>query len=79
MNILDLDYKYIPFVVDINPNISGKFFAITGNEIIHPSKLKKQMNGNGKIIAMNKLYLKDIYKELSELGINADVFYIGDL
>ena len=32
-----------------------------------------------KIIAMNKLYLKEINKELSELGINADVIYIGDI
>ena len=79
MNILDLDYKYIPFVVDINPDISGKFFPITGNEVIHPSKLKKQMTRNRRIIAMNKLYLKDINKELSQLGINADVVYIGDL
>ena len=79
MNILDLDYKYIPFVVDINQNISGKFIPITGNEIIHPSKLKNQMTMNNKIIAMNKLYLKEINKELSELGINADVIYIGDI
>jgi hypothetical protein len=79
LNILNLDYKYIPFIVDINPNISGKFIPITGNEVIHPSKLKKQMFKNRKIIAMNKLYLKEINKEISELGINADVVYIGDL
>ena len=79
MNILHLDFKHIPFVIDTNPNISRKFFPITGNEIIHPSQLKMEMFEGNKIIAMNKLYLNDINKELIQLGIKADVVYIGDL
>ncbi len=79
MNILDLDYKHIPFIVDVNTNISGKFIPITGNEIISPSKLKGQITNNSKIISMNKLYLQEINKELSKLNINTDVIYIGDL
>jgi hypothetical protein len=27
MNILHLDFKHIPFVIDTNPNISRKFFS----------------------------------------------------
>ena len=34
---------------------------------------------SNKIIAMNKLYLNDINKELTQLAIKADVIYIGDL
>mgnify|MGYP001409091966 FL=1 len=79
MNILELDYKNIPFVVDANPNISGKFFPITGNQIIHPSHLKKYMTENNKIIVMNKLYLEEIKQELLKLEINANVIFIGDL
>ena len=79
MNVLDLDYKKIPFVVDANPDISGKFFPITGNQIIHPSDLKKYMTKNNKIIVMNKLYLEEIKQELLKLEINADAIFIGDL
>lgn len=79
MNILNLDYKKIPFIVDINPSITGNFFPITGNEIIHPSQLKNLMTKGSKIIAMNKLYLKEINNELSGLGISNKVVYIGDL
>jgi hypothetical protein len=38
-----------------------------------------EMFEGNKIIAMNKLYLNDINKELIQLGIKADVVYIGDL
>ncbi len=79
MNILDLDYKYIPYIIDKNPDISGKFIPRTGNKIIHPSKLKNQMTMNNKIIVMNVLYLQEINKEVSELGVNTEVVYIGDL
>ena len=79
MNILGLDYNNIPYVVDANPDISGKFFPISGNQIIHPSKLKKYVTKNSKIIVMNKLYLEEIKKELLKLEINANAIFIGDL
>jgi hypothetical protein len=79
MNILGLDYNNIPYVVDANPDISGKFFPISGNQIIHPSKLKKYVTKNSKIIVMNKLYLEEIEKELLKLEINANTIFIGDL
>ena len=79
INILGLDYKYIPVVVDANANLSEKFFPITGNKIIHPSHLKKYMTENNKIIAMNELYVEEIKQELLKLEINANVIFIGDL
>ena len=51
----------------------------TGNQIIHPTHLKKYMTENNKIIVMNKLYLEEIKQELLKLEINANVIFIGDL
>jgi len=79
LNILGLDFKYIPVVVDANANLSEKFLPIAGNKIIHPSQLKEYITENNKIIVMNELYLEEIKQELLKLEIDANVIFIGDL
>jgi len=76
LNILEQDYNKIPFVVDKNPNIQGKFIPITGNKIISPNDLKKIQVEN--IYVLNSLYLDEIISECRELDVHANISPLFD-
>lgn len=76
VNVLEQDYNKIPYIVDKNPNIQGKFIPITGNEIISPKVLKKIKPAN--IHVLNSLYLDEIISECRELDVHANIFPFFD-
>ena len=76
LNILEQNYNKIPYVVDKNPNIQGKFIPITGNKIISPNDLKKIKVEN--IYVLNSLYLDEIISECRGLDVHANISPLFD-
>ena len=71
LNLLGLDYVKMPFVVDKNPRLQGRFIPMTGNEIIQPNELANLQTKT--IHVLNYLYLREINLECERLGIRAEV------
>ena len=59
----------MPFIVDKNIEIHGKYIYKMGNKIISPNKIKSKLNKDSKIIILNKLYKKEIFSEMKKLKI----------
>lgn len=76
VNLLELNYKKIPFVVDKNSNLQGKFIPMTGNEIISPNDLKKINPDN--VLVLNSLYLDEIISECRELDVHTNIYPLFD-
>ena len=74
LNMLDITYKQVPYIIDVNKNIQGKFISISGTEIISPNLLKKYIHKKSKIFIMNKLYKNEIKKTLLKLKVRNKVF-----
>jgi len=62
-------------VVDINPYKQGKFLPGCGHRVIAPQALVS--DPPDIVIVMNRVYVDEISKQLSELGINADVVAVS--
>ena len=71
LNILGLDYKKMPFIVDKNPCLHGKYIPLTGNEIISPNDLKRMRPEN--IHVLNSLYLDEIVSECRHMDIKTEI------
>jgi SAM-dependent methyltransferase len=63
--------EQVSAVVDINPYRQGKFVAGSGHEIVSPSQLATVKPA--LVIAMNSMYLKEIARALSELGLQPEL------
>ena len=74
LNILNITYKQVPYLVDVNKNIQGKFISISGTEIISPNSLQKYIHRKSKIFIMNKIYKNEIKKILLKLKIKNKVY-----
>jgi hypothetical protein len=74
LNMLNITYKQVPYIVDVNKNIQGKFISISGTEIILPNSLQKYIHRKSKIFIMNKLYKNEIKKILLKLKIKNKVY-----
>ena len=74
LNILNIDYKKIRFIVDVNKNIQGKFTCLTGVEIISPDSLPKYIQKNSKIFIFNKIYESEIKEIIFKLNLKNKVF-----
>ena len=78
LNILNIDNNKIPYIVDINKEIEGKFLAKSGVKIISPITLKKLLENKSKIFIMNKFYKKEIEDILTKLKIPNKVYTLID-
>jgi SAM-dependent methyltransferase len=59
----------VAYAVDINPYKQGKYLAGTGHEVLGPDALHKRPPE--LVIAMNAVYVDEIGRQLSELGLGA--------
>ncbi len=71
LNILGLDYKKMPFIVDKNPRLQGRYIPLTGNEIILPKDLKTL--SSRKIHVLNSLYLDEIVSECRQMDMKIEI------
>jgi len=68
LNVLGISDQ-IRYVIDINPRKHGSYVACTGQRIMPPTFLKELRPDT--ILVMNPIYLKEIERTTSELGVNA--------
>jgi SAM-dependent methyltransferase len=59
----------VAYAVDINPYKQGKYLAGTGHEVLGPEALHERPPE--LVIAMNAVYVDEIGRQLSELGLGA--------
>jgi|TARA_B110000027_G_C16085377_1_gene285673 hypothetical protein len=74
LNMLNITYKQVPYIVDVNENIQGKFISLSGTEIISQHSLQKYIHSKSKIFIMNKVYKDEIKKILLKLKIKNKVY-----
>lgn len=77
LNMLNLDYKLMPQIIDINPLINNKYIPIMGNQIVSPSEL-----GNTKpekIFVSNSIYRDEITYQVRQMGLASSVEPLFDL
>ena len=74
LNMLNITHKEVPYLVDVNKNIQGKFISLSGTEIISPYSLQKYIHRKSKIFIMNKIYKDEIKKILLQLKIKNKVY-----
>ena len=67
VNTLNISYKQIEYIVDVNPRKCGKFVPGTAQCIVGPDFLKQY--GPDTTIIMNPIYKSEIQAAISELDI----------
>lgn len=67
LTTLGISIDWVEFVVDINPFKQGTFLAGTGQEIIHPTRLKEYQPD--QVILMNPMYEAEVRGDLSQMGL----------
>ena len=75
-SILKFTNKQVPYIVDVNKNIHGKFINISGSEIISPNSLQKYIHKKSKILLLNKIYKNEVKKILLKLKLKNKVYYL---
>ena len=73
LNILNLNRKVMPYIVDLNEEIENAFIPVSSNKIISPKYLSKILTNNSVIFILNKLYKKEIEKILKKLKLKNKV------
>lgn len=71
LTALTISYDVMPYAVDINPHKHGTFLAGTGQEIVAPEFLAHYRPDT--VIIMNPIYEEEIRRDLSALGVAAQV------
>ncbi|MBW8041233.1 MAG: methyltransferase domain-containing protein [Planctomycetes bacterium] len=67
LNVLDISYEQIEYIVDVNPRKQGKFIAGTGQQVIAPDFLKEYQPQT--VIIMNPIYRKEIQDTIKEFAL----------
>ncbi len=70
LNTLNISYRKIEYIIDINSRKHGKFVAGTGQKVAAPDFLKVYQPH--VIIIMNPIYYSEIQQAIRNLGINAE-------
>jgi len=74
LNILDITYKQLPFVVDINPERNNTYIPVSGQQIISPQRL--QAIQPQTVIITNASYSNEIAVQLQRLGVQAKIRHV---
>lgn len=69
--------REIVYTVDINPNKHGMFMAGTGQQIVGPAFLRDYQPD--VVIVMNPIYRDEIQRDLTTLGVTAEVLTVETL
>jgi len=69
LNTMNISYRKIEYIIDINSRKHGKFIAGTGQKVVAPDFLKEHQPN--VIIIMNPIYYSEIQQAIRDLGINA--------
>jgi len=67
LNALDISYKQVEYIVDLNPRKHGKFVAGTGQQVIAPNFLEEYQPHT--VIIMNPIYRKEIQHTIQEFAL----------
>lgn len=67
VNILNLNRKVMPYIVDLNKEIENTFIPVSSNKIISPNSLSKILRNDSVIFILNKIYKKEIENILKKL------------
>jgi hypothetical protein len=73
LNILGLNRRLMPYIVDLNKEIENTFVPVSSNKIISPSSLSKILIDNSTIFILNKLYKKEIENILKKIKLKNKV------
>ena len=71
LNMLNLDYKLMPQIIDINPLINNKYIPLMGNKIVSPSKLRNIKPET--IFILNSIYREEITYQVRQMGLPSSV------
>ncbi|MBF0431234.1 MAG: methyltransferase domain-containing protein [Fibrobacteria bacterium] len=69
LNTFNLSYQQIPFVLDNNPQLWGKFMVGTGNQVCAPAQLASAPYPK-TIFLTNDTYITEITRQLTTIGIS---------
>ena len=65
----------IDYAVDINPHRQGRFLPATGQQIVPPGFLAEYRPD--LVILMNPIYLEEVRRDVSGMGLSAEVLAVG--
>ena len=77
LNMLNLDYKLMPQIIDINPLINNKYVPIMGNKIVSSSELRNIKPET--IFILNSIYRDEITYQVRQMGLASSVEPLLDL
>ena len=77
LNMLNLDYKLMPQIIDINPLINNKYVPIMGNKIVSSSELRNIKPET--ILILNSIYRAEITYQVRQMGLASSVEPLLDL
>ena len=71
LNMLDINYEQLPYVVDSNPRRHNTYIPVTGQRVIAPELLNKVQPKY--VLVTNPSYVKEIALQLQHMGIKAKI------
>ena len=74
LNVLDVDYKVMPYVVDTNTRRHDTYIPVTGQHIVAPEFLKKIKPH--RVLSTNPSYMKEIEARLDFLDVHAEIIVV---
>jgi hypothetical protein len=77
LNLLNLDYNCLPYVVDSNPRRHKTYIPVTGQQVISPEDLRSLKPRC--VLLTNRLYAHEIAGQLDALGVHSEMLAIDDL
>ena len=71
LNVLDITYQQVPYIVDSNPRRHNTYIPVTGQQVVGPELLKKIKPQY--ILLTNPSYIKEVKSQLHHLGVKAKI------
>ena len=71
LNVLAIQPEFIPYVVDINPRKQGMYVPGTGQQIVHPERLRAY--APDVIFVMNPNYREEISEMVRNAGASGEI------
>ena len=73
-NMLNVDYRSMPYIVDINKKIWGHYVPVTAHKIVSPQILYDLKPDN--ILIATPLYYNEITNQIILMGLDSNVVSI---
>ena len=75
LNVLGLDYRRLPYVVDSNPNRHGTYIPVMGQKVVAPADLKRIKPR--RVLLTNPSYTTEIRATLDQVGVESEVVVVA--